>query len=449
VTVLALLGVVLVVVVAASLILLEVLIKRPEVAASMLFAAVVIQALFVDKVPALQLSGTTHLYVTDMIAAPIMAAALARVLRLRRFDRFQRWLLLLGVTLGVSLLLGVAAFGLQTAVNDFRQYLFFFGAALYFSTFAPSPELSARIGRIWLIMTVPMMVLASLRWVQNFAGLQLGVPASKWGADAAIRVLDGPYVFFLAQAFVLTIPTWLSGQQSRKQRVLSILLLLFVIALNRRTAWLAVVAGIAVLLLRDRRLGRRAMLLVVLGGALAVVGFVVLGGLQEGAAQPVTQEDTGNFTWRVEGWSDLLGPWLHNPVSWVFGEPFGSSFAREINGTEVTANPHDFFIETMMRAGIPGLIALLVLTLGVIRALWRRPAAARGLLDVGMMPALLVMQVVWYITWIPGSEQGIVTGLALAMAAMPAVARRQAPMPAQAHERAGRALVLADRDGRT
>ena len=86
----------------------------------------------------------------------------------------------------------------------------------------------------------------------------------------------------------------------------------------------------------------------------------------------------------------------------------------------------------MMRAGIPGLIALLVLTLGVIRALWRTPAPAAGLRsDAGMMPALLAMQVVWYLTWIPGSEQGIVTGLAMAMAAMPLAGRRSAPTPAR------------------
>jgi hypothetical protein len=33
------------------------------------------------------------------------------------------------------------------------------------------------------------------------------------------------------------------------------------------------------------------------------------------------------------------------------------------------------------------------------------------------MPALLAMQLVWFLTWVPGSEQGIVTGLAIAVAA--------------------------------
>jgi hypothetical protein len=207
------------------------------------------------------------------------------------------------------------------------------------------------------------------------------------------------------------------------------------------------VAGIAVLLLRDRRLGRPAMGLVALGGAMAVAGVLALGGLQQGAAQPLTQEDTGNFAWRVEGWSDLLGPWLGNPVSWLIGDPFGTSLAREIGGTEVTSNPHNFYIETMLRAGIPGLIALLVLTAGVMRALWRTPTPSTRLLDAGMMPALLAMQLVWYLTWVPGSEQGIVTGLAMAMAATHIAGRR--PDPTLVRERAGPHTLPLERSSRS
>ena len=118
-------------------------------------------------------------------------------------------------------------------------------------------------------------------------------------------------------------------------------------------------------------------------------------------------------------------------MSWVIGDPFGSRFA----GTVLTSNPHNFYIDIMLRAGIPGLIALLVLTAGVMRALWRTPAPATGLLDAGMMPALLVMQLVWYLTWMHGSEQGIVTGLAMAMAATHLAGRR--PDPTLVLERAG------------
>jgi hypothetical protein len=37
------------------------------------------------------------------------------------------------------------------------------------------------------------------------------------------------------------------------------------------------------------------------------------------------------------------------------------------------------------------------------------------------------MQIVWFLTWIPGSEQGIVTGIAVAIAAGQAARRRVAP----------------------
>jgi len=54
------------------------------------------------------------------------------------------------------------------------------------------------------------------------------------------------------------------------------------------------------------------------------------------------------------------------------------------------------------------------------------------------MPALLAMQLIWYLTWVSGNESGIVTGLTLAAAAMPLARRqpaRRPPDPRQAGPR--------------
>ena len=190
------------------------LIRRADVAAALVLGSVVVQAFFVDRVPALILPGEVRVYVTDVVVSLVVGAAVLRLLRTRRFDRYQRWLLLLGVLLLVSLVRGVAAFGMQQSVNELRHYLFFAGVALYFATFPVSVGLYDRIGRIWLAVSIPMMVLVSVRWLAVFAGIDLGVPAEKFGADAAIRVIDGPFTFFLASAFVLTIPAWLRGEQA-------------------------------------------------------------------------------------------------------------------------------------------------------------------------------------------------------------------------------------------
>ena len=116
---------------------------------------------------------------------------------------------------------------------------------------------------MWLALSIPMMILVCLRWLDNFAGINLGVPAAKFGEDAAIKVLDGPYTFFLADAVILTVPFWrVHDRRSRRLRWLGVLLLLFVVLLNRRTAWLAIVVGLAVIMVRRRRLSRRVLLLV-------------------------------------------------------------------------------------------------------------------------------------------------------------------------------------------
>jgi O-Antigen ligase len=426
-----LLGLALLVVGGLGVALLELLLRRADVAAALVFVSVLLDAVFGNRMPALVLPGGVQVYVTDMVASLILGAAVLRLLRTPRFDRYHRWLLLLGVLLLVSLVRGVAAFGMQPSVADFRQYLFFGGVALYFASFPVSIRLYDRIGRIWLAMTIPMMVLVCLRWLAVFAGVNLGVPASKYGADAAIRVIDGPFTFFLASAFVLTIPawTWMRRERDRWIRWVSVLLLLFCLVLNRRTVWLAIVVGVAIVMLRDRRLGRRALVLVALGGVMTAVAFVWLGGLQEGS-EPVVQSGSGNLSWRVQGWSDLVTAWSR-PTEWAIGQPVGSGFTRKVEGivTNTQYGPHDFYIEILVRTGFVGLVALVALTAGLLRALWRTPARDVGLLGPGMLPALLAMQIVWFLTWPPGSEQGLVTGLAIAVAAALRSRRAQRARP--------------------
>jgi O-Antigen ligase len=425
-----LLGLALLVVGGLGIALLELLIRRADVAAALVFVSVLLDAVFGNRMPALVLPGGVQVYVTDVVSGLLLGAAMLRLLRRRNFDRYHRWLLLLGVLLLVSLVRGVAAFGMQPSIADFRQYLFFGGVALYFSSFPVSVRLYDRIGRIWLAMTIPMMLLVCLRWLAVFAGIDLGVPASKYGADAAIRVIDGPFTFFLAHAFVLTIPawTWMRRERDRWIRWVSVLLLLFCLVLNRRTVWLAIVVGVAVLMLRDRRLGRRALVLVTFGGVMTAVAFVWLGGLQEGS-EPVVRSGSGNLSWRVQGWSDVVTAWSRSPVDWAIGQPVGSGFTREIEGTETNVHPHNFYLEVLIRTGVAGLVALIALTVGLLRALWRTPSRDAGLLGPGVIPALLAMQIIWFLTWVPGTAQGLVTGLAIAVAAALPSRRAQRAWP--------------------
>ena len=131
---------------------------------------------------------------------------------------------------------------------------------------------------------------------------------------------------------------------------------------------------------------------------------------------PGTVTSTGSVTWRIEGWSDLVASWSESPVNWFVGKPFGSGFARTAEGVKIDAHPHNFYIETMIRAGVGGLIALIALTVGLLRRLWRVSVGGVGLFDPSVLAPLLAMQLIWYLTWVPGLEQGIVTGIGIAVA---------------------------------
>jgi O-antigen ligase len=280
-----------------------------------------------------------------------------------------------------------------------------------------------------------MLILIVLRWLVVFGVANVGVPMEQFGNDAVVKVVDGPYAFFLGLAAALTIPAWQNrDRRTRWVRVLSVVVLVFVIMINRRTVWVAMIAGLAALMLRNRRLGRRAIWLVVGVGIVAVGLFVALSG-DGGGNEPVaaSASSTGTLAWRIEGWSELVASWSRNPVNWFVGEPFGSGFARKVEGSETTAHPHDFYVETMLRTGIAGLVALVAVTAGLLRRLWRMPARDPGLLlGPDVFPALLTMQLIWFITWQPGVEQGLVIGLALALV-IPLRGRRAPPLgPASA-----------------
>jgi O-Antigen ligase len=407
------------------LLLVDVLVRRADVTAGLLIGSTLIDAFFARAVPSLTLPGDMRVGFTDIIATLVLGAALARLLRMRRLNTYQRWLILFMVLLVLSLLRGVIAFGVQTSVNAFRLIEFWIAAALYFATLRPSPLVYNRIAKVWVWMTVPLMAIVLARWMAVFTGVDVGVPREQFGADAAIRVLDGPYTFFLAQGFILTLPFWRQDQRSQPIRILGILLLLIVVLLDRRTAWVALLAGMMTLMLHDRRLGRRAIWAVVM-----ILGVVIgaYSTLQIAATpgEPLAQaaSDTGSATWRVEGWVVLLSQWARSPLNWLTGEPFGTSFLRRVEGSEVAAGPHDFYIEILLRTGVLGLLALLALTVGLLVATWRRSTDDAGVFGSGVLAALLVMQLIWFIAWAPGIEQGIVTGIAISLAGRQTTYRR-------------------------
>ena len=255
---------------------LEVLLRRPEVGVALVLGVTVLQAALLEHEPALTVPGGVSVKFFDIVFALLLAAGIARFLRFRRLTALECVLMLLGFMLLLSLVRGVLVFG-QQSVSEYRRFAPLISTAIYFSSFPPSRVRNDRIGRIWLALTIPMVVLIGLRWVQNLGGVNLGVPVEEFGADAALRVVNGPYGFFLATSVMLTVPFWQQRDQlSRKLTWVGGLLLVVAVLLNRRTVWVTLLVGVAVVLLRSRKLGHRAMLMVIAAAVVAVAVFVAL-----------------------------------------------------------------------------------------------------------------------------------------------------------------------------
>lgn len=408
-----------------GLVILDVVIRRVEIGVALVLGVFAIRIALPGVFFGVSL-GSFNVFVADAVFTIILAAAVARCLRLRRWTVSLRLLLLIVVLCVLSLARGVTAFGVQAAVNEFRPFLGYFGMAAYCATFNGAVDRLDRVAKVFVAAAAMVGVAVLIRWAGVLTGVQPDLITASY--DAPIRVLSGPQTFFLAHALFFLMPQWLDKLATPWQRRLAAVLLVMVTLLNRRTVWLAMLGGFVVLVLRRRGLGGSVRPLLALA---AVVGAVVFFSLPDTTAGPqdVAQSavNTNTFSWRVEGWVSLLtdnGP--AKASEWLLGRPMGSGYEREVLTGQgqlytVDSSPHSFYLQTLLRTGLVGVAAMSAVLGIALRNLlptrWSSPvrlAAPGRLLTQESLFILVLMQVIWFATWQAGDDQGVVTGLAAA-----------------------------------
>ncbi len=408
-----------------TVVLAEWVVKRAEVGVGLMLGCMLLGVALNDNVPGTIPSlslGPAQIQVTDLAFGLVLGAAVARLVRVRRLNWAQWGLILFGVLTLMSLVRGIGEFGPEASAAEFRGFMRFSAAALYLVSFPPTAWLRERIATLWLLAAVPVMLVAALRWLATLTDIRIGVFGAEF--DAAIRSLSGTHTFFLAHAFLLTVPLWeMRGKQSRPLKLLSVVLLVFVLLLNRRTVWLTLIVGVGLIVMRNRRLRRPAVALAVAGAIAASGAFLAFSG--EGTydtpvAQSATSTDT--LSWRIEGWRILLADGPDTPGEWIVGEPFGTGFTRRIGGADFESQPHNLYLETLLRTGVLGAALLIGVLSATLLTFSRRPLDGSGLLSPGffspgVLMAMFVAQLIWFMAWAPGLEQGIITGLAASWAA--------------------------------
>jgi hypothetical protein len=382
--------------------------KHVRVGIVLLLCPTVIDALTWQQPMALQITDLT-VSVADATVAPAAVVVVSRAIT-RFFQRGGASMpaLMLALT-AVSLSRGIAAFGLQPAVNECRPYIYFLTATLYVLTSGIGSDVTRFALKTWVFLALTYTVICAGRWSVNgiaSAGELLVVN----GVLVTARPVGAGSALIIAQA-ALTLITlrW----HSLPCRALVVGLLVVVVLLQHRTIWIVTLVGIAAYMFLSRRMARERISFAataLTAGIAAVLGTWAfsLGSTGENlrSSYSTMQGAHSTFAWRVSGWEELL-TWRNGLTDALLGQPFGTGFARLIDGHVVTASPHNFYVQTLLRIGVIGLALFIGVCLWALLAMRSNSRA-----DV-LCRIVVLTQLTFCFTYALSLEQGVVLGLVL------------------------------------
>lgn len=412
-----------------SIIIIDAFIREPYFAIYGLLIAYMGDIVFDAQIQATFSGVTLSLY--DITAVLLTTAAFARLLRRPGHD-LGRALMVVVLLYGLAVLSlgrGLVESGLQVAVNEFREWFHYLAAIVYFSTVPFDRQLERKCVRALTHSATILCVLVVARWAAKYGGLPIGpfdlgarAMDRVYGEGSSARVIHANDTFVILQVAIIHLSRWRQDIGGRRLRYASVCLL-FVLALQHRTVWIAMLVVIGLLIVQSRELAARVavfgsvVLILAVGGVLVTAGA---DGLSRTAESDRNQVELGEgalaantFVWRFEGWISLVADVDYSdPVEVGLGAPFGDGWERRIRGRLVDISPHSTYITAYLRMGGIGLVLFLAMFGNAILGLHRRNDD-RGWLPDRVLLALVVAQAVFLMTYNPDLVHGMVLGLAL------------------------------------
>jgi hypothetical protein len=344
-------------------------------------------------------TGSIHIYPADGVAVIMLIVTAIYLIRQPPPTRIMFPLGVAGAMFTVNLALGVATFGLQHAVNESREWLYLLTTTAFVIAVG---SWTPRFWRPWFVLALGMIALAWLgvaRHGVHSATSQIvingqlvdGRPLNSAGAAAlafALIVLLGSRTISLRRKIVFgtaAICTLIVVEQRTVWAVLAIAFLVWAAASLRRQ-------GTA----RHRRLAATGVA-VLSTLAVALVAGVASGNVFDQSLSETTAKHS-TFQWRVTGWVDLLHT-EHSAAGLVLGFPFGTGYRRIVDGQVITVSPHSFYVATVLRLGLIGLVALAFLYWNVWK--YRHQAAAALGISPLTVAQLLIALLVFSLTYQP------------------------------------------------
>lgn len=401
--------------VAAALVLLAVAVSavvlRPVIALWAL--AAVFAAELATPVPldtSLLHAGGTHIYPLDLLSVVMLLATVIFLIRQPPPARIMLPLAIAVAVFTVNLARGIGQFGLRHAVNESREWLYLLVAIGFVVAAGPWRPNFWRPSFALATALVGLCGFGLARYGLHPVTAQIVVD----GQRVDPRPLTAAGALMLALALIV-----LLGSDTitvRRKVIFGAVLTLTLIVVQQRTVW-AVLAVVFLLWaaagVRRHSSGRHRRLAAIGGAVLAALAAAVATGLASGSVLGRSLAETtarhSTLQWRLIGWTDLLHS-DHSATALLFGFPFGTGYRRTVLGAVTNVEPHSFYVAALLRLGIVGLAALVVLFWNI----WThraRPAAELALAPI-TVPLLLAALAVFSLTYEPSlAAAALVAGL--------------------------------------
>jgi len=411
-------GIVLVLLGLLSIFSVNALEKRPLLVP---FLAVIYYVCKLGDLPPIALGGI-NVFIMDILVVAAASVILPKIYAKLKFG-FGRedYPLLLILTLSLvafgNFLLGVKTFDIQSSANEFRSYLYYVVFLLYAALVKFDTKSWNKIERMWVAGACYIFVMACIGYATS-------------GFATSDRPVSSGRTLFILQAGVIAVFAWINGRRiSAFMWPVLFGFLPFILILQHRSVWIVTIASIIsfyFLLPRFRGiLFKTGVMAFVLTAIVVMVAYDTpvadeLRASYKEAVRTDTTKKTSTFVWRIMGWQDFLtGEQMDAPNKVLFGNPFGTGFEREMvtsNGSVITIDvqPHNFYIQTLLRAGAVGVVCLILLNLYVLRQLLAQyrqsdkisnTMVCLGVLNLGMM--------VYYLVYGSTYTEGILLGFSI------------------------------------
>lgn len=323
------------------------------------------------------------------------------------------FLLVWTCTLVLNFMQGVVEFGIQPATNGFRAYLYTVSIALYLAT-RPS-------GQIWSFLE------RAAPWVALALILSAAVGYLDGDFSREGRPLSSGETMVLLQALIIMAFVFLEKRLSYFWFPVFLTAGPFVLLLQHRSVWMVGIIASAIifcLIPRIRSWMVGFSVLVVILGSVAAFGFFgdkLFVAFKESTQEAVSDEST--LLWRYLGWKSLLtGEQMDSLQEVALGNAFGTGWDRTIVGADgvprfVEVMPHNYFIQTLLRSGVIGLLAFMCMYYHLIVSLFRslRREDFGSLSPTAPLFIIITTQLVYFLPYGAEPLQAMFIGCAIAV----------------------------------